>query len=303
MTHSAVPPSFYSRELLLAFSGGEYADFLAGGGRQLRPRLTRALELANLSPGMRVVDIGCGRGEITLHAARRGAVVTAVDFSAECLELTSATLALGPPDASARVHLSCADATALPVPDDSVHRVFFLDVAEHLRPWQLRQALAEVRRVLRPDGYTIIHTLPNRWALNFGYPLMRWLWPHLPAEPRSEYEKQVHVNELDPLQLSRALEEAGLHSRVWLENWTMVHARWAEGRRFADELRDRSYPVLRRWWIGPLTAAIMHTPLRLILANDIFALAWPRGGTTPACVWPRGWVEQAAKRLREAGIL
>lgn len=296
MARSPVPPACYSQDLLLTFSGDEYADFLADGGRRLRPRLARAVELANLVPNMHVLDIGCGRGEITLHTARRQALVTAIDFSAGCLQLTSSTLQLAPPATRTRVRLVRADAIRLPVADRSVHRAFFLDVAEHLQPWQLRQALAEIRRVLRPDGYAVIHTLPNRWALDIGYAFLRRLWPGLPAEPRSAYEQQVHVNELDPIRLSRALSEAGLQSRVWLESWTVAHARWGAGRRFADPLRDRAYPLLRRWWVHPVVKALMYTPLRLVLANDLFAIAWPQGRVAPASapVWPRGWSERVA---------
>jgi SAM-dependent methyltransferase len=261
---------------------------LRSGGRHLRPRLARALELANLTPAMHVLDIGCGRGEITLHAARLGATVIAVDFSPDCLQLTSATLQLGPPAARTQVHLVQADAGALPVADGSVHRLFCLDVAEHLQPWQLRQMLAEIKRVLRPDGYAVIHTLPNRWALEIGYPLLRWLWPGLPAGPRSAYEERVHVNELDPVRLFRVLSEAGLQSRVWVENWTPVHARWGTNRRFADPLREASYPLLRQWWVGPITQVLMRTPLGWILGNDLFAIAWPPGCPAPARVWARG---------------
>ena len=288
---ASAPPSLYSRDLLLTFSGDEYADFLAGGGRQLRPRLARALELARLASDMHVLDIGCGRGEITLHAACRGATVTAIDFSPDCLDLTSRTLELASPAERARVKLVRADATTLPVNDRSIHRVFFLDVAEHLQPWQLRQSLEEIRRVLCPDGYAVIHTLPNRWALDIGYQLMRRLSPNLPAEPRSAYERQVHVSELDLFRLSGALDEAGLHHRVWLENWTVDHARWGAGRQFADLLRDRSYPLLRGRWAGRLLGTLIRTPLRLVLANDLFAIAWPHGRRAPAPVWPRGWVE------------
>lgn len=291
-----VPPTLYSRDLLLTFSGAEHDDFLAGAGRILRPRLARAFELARLRPDMHVLDIGCGRGEITLHTARHGAIVTAMDFSADCLELTSQTLDLASPAVRARVRLVLADATALPVDESSVHRVFFLDVAEHLQPWQFRQALEEMRRVLQPHGYAVIHTLPNRWALDIGYRLMRWLWPAFPLQPRSAYERQVHVNELDIFRLSRALSEAGLHSRVWLENWTVAHAHWGAGRRFADPLRDRAYPLLRRRWSGPVLQALMYTPLRLVLANDLFAIAWPHGHPAPAPLWPRGWWERLALR-------
>lgn len=298
-----VPPALYSRDLLLTFSGEEYAGFLASGGRHLRPRLARTLDLARLAPDMHVLDVGCGRGEITLNAACQGAVVTAVDFSVDCLRLTAETLDLGPAAARNRVRLMRADATALPVPATSVHRVFFLDVAEHLHPWQLCQTLTEIRRVLTPGGYAVIHTLPNRWALDYGYRLLRRLWPSLPRQPRSTYEQQVHVNELDPAQLANALREAGLESQVWLENWTAAQARWRAGGQFADPLRQQSYPLLRRSWVPPIVTILMHTPLRLVFANDIFAIAWRSEAVGPAPVWPRAWTEKMTMQVIERNEL
>jgi SAM-dependent methyltransferase len=221
-----VPAALYSEDLLLAFTGGDYAAFLCTRGAALRPRLRRSLALARLRPGLRVLDLGCGRGEVTLHAAARGARVWALDYSPDCLRLTARTLALAPPAVRARVELVQADATALPLPAASVDRVLMLDVVEHLHPWQLARALREVRRVLRPDGWLVVHTVPNRWALQYGYPLLRLLRRNLPADPRTAYERQVHVNEQDPIGLRRLLQRCGFLPRVWLENLTVEQAAW-----------------------------------------------------------------------------
>ncbi len=282
----------YSKELLLSFSGDEYAAFLAAGGRRLRPRHARALELATIRPSMRVLDIGCGRGEVALHLARAGATVNAVDFSPDCLALTAQTLALGQAEERKRARLSGADAVALPFEDAVFDRVLFLDVAEHLLPWQLQCALGEIRRVLRQGGYAVIHTLPNRWALEIGYPLLRLVWPALPSCPRSAYERRVHVNELSLIDLHRALNAAGLEARVWLEGWTAIHAAWSQGCAFPDPVRRRAYPLLRRRAVRAIATLILHTPLRLIFANDLFAIAWPRGAPAPPPLWPRAWCER-----------
>ena len=289
--------ALYRREHLLRMSGDEYAAFVAAGGRWLRPRHARALELAAIQPGMRVLDLGCGRGEVTLHVARRGATVVATDLSPDALQLTAETLSLGPPDVRARASRCRMDAIALPFRDATFNRVLFLDVAEHLPPSALQRALEEIRRVLRPGGYAVIHTLPNRWALACGYPLLRLLWPRLPRVPRSTYERQVHINELTPVGLHRALRRAGLEGRVWLENWTTVHAAWSRGRCFADPVRDSVYPHLRGRWMRTIAAWLIHTPLRLILANDLFAIAWPRGTPMAPRRWPRAWTERGVLAL------
>ncbi len=246
---------------------------------------------------MRVLDLGCGRGELTLHLARQGTWVTAVDFSAACLQLTAETLSLGPLAAVRRVRLLRADATALPLPDQHFQRIFCLDVLEHLYPWQVQQALAEIRRLLTPDGYAIIHTLPNRWALDIGYPVLRWLWPTLPAQPRTGYEQQVHVNELQPVQLARSIKAAGLSWRVWIEDLTTAQARWSRDRAFSDPVRRQTYPLLRRWWVRPLVVLLMRTPLRLIFGNDLFAVVWPAGQKEPPVNWPPARFERLAYQI------
>ena len=113
-------PGRYSEELLRAFAGGEHEAFLAAGGRPLRPRLARSLDLARIAPGLPVVDLGCGRGEASAHAALRGARVTAVDYSPDALRMTgrSAEVVLDDAEAAAgRVRRVAASADALPLPD------------------------------------------------------------------------------------------------------------------------------------------------------------------------------------------
>lgn len=330
-----VSSSLYSAELLARFAAGEHSDFLAAGGRPLRPRLARALALARLRPGLAVVDIGCGRGEAAAYAARRGARVTALDYSLGGLGLArqsaeavrpawrgedqavgsacqverqtvgqasqverqavgsasqDANPALALPNRGVPVRLAAADATALPLANESADRVLLLDVVEHLRPWQMGALLAEVRRILKPDGYVIIHTLPNHWALNFAYPLLRLAVPSLPRSARSDYERAVHVNEQDPRSLARALRESGMAAHVWVEEWSTVHAARGRRRGYPDAARALGYPVLRRAWVERAARWAMRTPLKWVVANDLFAVAWPPGGAEagPSVGAPRG---------------
>jgi ubiquinone/menaquinone biosynthesis C-methylase UbiE len=232
--------------------------------------VARALALADLAPGLEVVDIGCGRGEAALHAARRGCRVTALDFSLEGLAMTGASARLGPPR---RVRLAAADASRLPLADGCADRVLLLDVVEHLTPGDLGRALAEVRRILAPAGRVVIHTLPNRHALA-AYQLVAPLVPGLPRDPRSGYERIVHVNEQSRGDLRRALGAAGFESRVWVEEWTTRNAAQRRGVRFPDRPRRDGYPVLARPVFRRLARLAMTTPLGPLVGNDLFALAW-----------------------------
>ncbi|MFN2115860.1 MAG: class I SAM-dependent methyltransferase [Anaerolineae bacterium] len=277
-----VPATLYSAELLATFAAGEHEAFVAAGGRPLRPRLARSLALADIRPGLRVVDVACGRGEALAHASRRGARAVGVDFSLPGLSITRETVAAVAAGAFASV--AAADATRLPLSSGCADRVLFLDIAEHLHDWQLARALGELRRILAPGGYVVIHTLPNRWALAAAYPLLRLWSRRLPVHVRSSYERAVHVNEQDPLTLRRTLAEAGLDCRVWVEEWTTRHAVSADPRVYPDRARAAGYPVLRRPEVRWAARAAMRTPARYLVANDIFALAWRRGDPAP----PRG---------------
>jgi SAM-dependent methyltransferase len=273
-----VPAARYSEEIVVRFAGPDYRDFVESGGARLRPRLARSLELAQLAPGVRLLDLGCGRGEVAVHAALRGARVTAVDYSADCVRLTRdavelvretrASLAL-----AGHVEVCLADATALPFPDSTFDRATLLDVVEHLHPWQLELTMREVHRVLKPGGFAVVHTVPNRWALTVGYPLLRLLRPSLPPDPRTDYEHDVHINEQDIVSLGRTLHAAGFHPRVWLENLTLEQARWQRNSNQFADVRGASYGFFRRPLVRGLARAALRTPLRLIACNDIYAIA------------------------------
>lgn len=91
-------------------------------------------------PGERILDLGCGDGELTKRIAQTGATVTGVDASAEMLE---AARALG-------IAAEEGNAERLPFAQESFEAVFS-NAALH---WVLDQdaMMAEARRVLKPGG-------------------------------------------------------------------------------------------------------------------------------------------------------
>ncbi|MGD8966530.1 MAG: class I SAM-dependent methyltransferase [Anaerolineae bacterium] len=197
-----------------------YEEFVCSEGRHLSRRLEQAFQVAEVAPGMRVLDIGCGRGEILRHCAKRGARAYGIDFSPVAAGL-AARLTEG--EGGARVSL--ADAKLLPFPSASFDRVLMFDLVEHLHPWELQQALAEVRRVLRPWGRLIIHTAPNAWYDRYAYPIVRFVrtlmgeGARYPEDPRAvtPANLDVHVNEQSALSLRDALSRARFQAQVWLD--------------------------------------------------------------------------------------
>lgn len=239
------------------------------------PFTERPLALAGLRPGDRVLDVGCGRGEIVFQSAARGATAVGVDYSQAALEIARTTREAHDAELRARTEFVHADASALPFAAKSFDRAFLLDVVEHLAPHELRAVLGEVRRVLTPEGLLVVHTSPNLWTRTYGYWLVRAVNavarrpapPHpvvaaygeLGADPDYDPNKiLLHINEQSVLSLKLALLRSGFRATVWLGDSGNLFA-GATGRRGA---------ILRRLY-GVLG-------LKLLFGSDIYAVARPR---------------------------
>jgi len=269
-----VAASAYDAEWIEAAWGeGANQALLRPGPIAARPRVRRAIELLALEPGTRVLDIACGRGEVPAIVCQRGGVGVGLDYSEAALAFARQVLAVHDP-AAASTGLVRADATALPFAAASFDRVSMLDIIEHLYPPQLEAMFREVGRVLKPGGYAVLHTLPNRWVYNFTYPLLHRLYPKVPRDPRGPFERRIHINEQDLPRLHRLLARVGLRQRLWLEQHIPAQARWNAARQdHHDDTRDAVYPMLAGW-AGRLFEWASATPLALVLCNDIFGVLW-----------------------------
>ncbi len=226
-------------------------EFLRSQGEVVTPRMAYALSLAEIVPGARTLDLGCGRGEMAWHCARRGAVAHGADYAAAALQI-AAGLQARARGAGHRYQLEQASADQLPYAAGAFRVVFMLDIVEHLQPPELLATLREVHRVLEIGGRLIVHTMPNADYYRWGYPMyrlaMRALGRRLPRNPRARwYRGETHVNIQSPASLRGALRAAGFAApRVWL---TPVSA-------------------------GPRARWVIGLPgLRRVLCNDILAVA------------------------------
>jgi SAM-dependent methyltransferase len=126
--------------------------------------LTIDFDRLGVLPGHALLDLGCGTGRHTFEALRRGANVVALDQSSADLRgvevMVTAMVQAGEvmaPDGPVTV---CADALALPFPDDSFDRVIASEILEHVPADS--SAIAEIVRVLRPGGLVAV-SVPRRW--------------------------------------------------------------------------------------------------------------------------------------------
>ena len=238
----SLPPDLYTEEYFLHACEG-YAEFAQSQGELLTRRLKLAFEVAGVTPGMRVLDVGCGRGEIVRHCAELGADAYGIDYAPVALDLARRTFAAAQ-HLAGKMGAARSDAKRLPFPSNYFDRVLMFDVVEHLYPWELAAGMEEVMRVLKPGGAFIVHTAPNVWYDRYAYPVVRLVrvlmgqgvqYPRNPRLLNVAANAEVHVNEQSGWSLWWTFRRAGFRRvRAWLnsppqnrqENALLAFARW-----------------------------------------------------------------------------
>ena len=218
-----------------------------------------------LRPGMRLLDVGCGPGTITMDLA----VVVGPDGTVTALERTEEALGLARGEAERRgttnVELVVGNAQALDLPDASFDVVHAHQVLQHLD--DPVQALREMRRVCRPGGLVAVRD--SDYAGFTWYPavpeLDRWL---------AVYSAVARSNSAEP--------DAGRRLLAWsraagLTDVTASSSTWC----YAS-------PMDRAWWGGLWADRIVD--------SDLARQAVDRGLATPAelAALADGWRRWAA---------
>jgi ubiquinone/menaquinone biosynthesis C-methylase UbiE len=158
---------------------------------QWRPRLVERALGAGAEP--RILDLGCGTGEMALAIARvrPGVKLVGVDGDADVLARAAGKARA----AGVELELHEALADRVPLADASVDCVVSTLMFHHLGPAAKRAALAEARRVLVPGGRLLVCDLGRA-----GDPLMRGAFfavqlldgfPNTRAHARGELPKIV----------------------------------------------------------------------------------------------------------------
>jgi len=127
-----------------------------------------ALSLSPFVKGLDVLEVGCGAGDFAIHLALQKAKVTAVDFSAEAIEIAKQKSK----KQNQQINFQVADAQSLPFANESFDLIFSCECLEHIP--DPRKAVNELYRVLKPSGYLILSTENYSNAMILGW-IVAWL--------------------------------------------------------------------------------------------------------------------------------
>jgi ubiquinone/menaquinone biosynthesis C-methylase UbiE len=133
------------------------------------------LDRAELQRGQRVLDVGCGTGNLVLSIKRCHPDVDVVGLDPDPKALARARRKLE--RAHLRVELDQGFANALRYEDASFDRVFSSFMFHHLDAQQQQAMLSEVRRVLEPSGrFELVDFAGREHAKQGSY--RNWLHSH-----------------------------------------------------------------------------------------------------------------------------
>lgn len=113
------------------------------------------IKMAQIKPGDRVLDAGCGTGDLTIAAkVRAGSTgkVFGIDAAPEMVEASLSKAAMASLDIEFRVGLI----ESLPFPNDYFDVVLSSLMMHHLPDDLKHKGLAEIYRVLKPGGHLIV---------------------------------------------------------------------------------------------------------------------------------------------------
>ncbi|MBI5943623.1 MAG: methyltransferase domain-containing protein [Chloroflexi bacterium] len=118
----------------------------------------KLIQHANIQPNMKVLDLGCGTGTLTLMLKRAHpeAQITGMDGDSQVLDIARNK------SRGTTIQWDEGLASSLPYPDSTFDRVVTSLVIHHLTKEDKRRAFKEVYRVLKPNG--------ELYVLDFGAP-------------------------------------------------------------------------------------------------------------------------------------
>jgi len=249
--HYDLSNAFYSLLLdeTMAYSCGYWTgtgpDY--GPADAQRDKLELVCRKLGLRPGARLLDIGCGWGSLTLHAAvRHGVRVTAVTLAREQAAYVRGQVAERGLEDLVEVHCrDYRDVTGLPDFRGDYDAVSTIEMGEHVGDAEYPAFTALLHSVLRPQGRALVQQMSRgSTAPGGGAFIESYIAPDMHMRPLGE---TVALLEGAGLEV-RDVESMREHYVLTVEAWhRTLEERWSE---FTALVGEETARVWRLYLVG-----------------------------------------------------
>jgi|GEM_PF-3034450 len=269
----SVPAKVYDESYYRNINDGG-AVFFKTKGKSLSRRMRLSLKHAKIQKSDVVLDFGCGRGDLVFYLAPQCKSIIGVDYSQDAIKICE-SMKNKYYKKFTNISFYRSAIKNLKLNDNSLDKVFLLDVVEHLYPDELSLLLHKLFKAMKKDAVLVVHTCPNTNFYKYGYPVIRFFYPvlrlfppfrklldtkpnwkglkRLPKNPEANSHNEIgHVNEMNPKRMKFVLQNIGFRVKV------------------------KTYPFSRELdslVIKLAYAILLLPPLKLMFSADIIAIA------------------------------
>jgi cyclopropane fatty-acyl-phospholipid synthase-like methyltransferase len=188
----------------------EFKSF-EGRFEQLIDKFQMILGYLDLNKSLKLLDIGCGRGEMVIYHTLNGGEATGIDFSDEAIKLARSKA--DELKAGCKFQINSFENIEENVKYD---RIISIDFIEHIAIEEGKTFFKKCYSLLKPGGRLLVYTFPNTIRRRFGYKLIRALsiikgkpMPKKEPDTISDHYKQYHLNEQNYFSLRKSAINAG----------------------------------------------------------------------------------------------
>ncbi|KOS57405.1 SAM-dependent methyltransferase [Rhodococcus rhodochrous] len=179
-----------------------------------------------LTPGMRVLDVGCGWGTFALHAARHyGARVVGVTLSREQADYARARMVGAGVDESVQIRVQ----DYRDVTDGPYDAIASIGMAEHVGAAMLATYAADLFALLRPQGRLLNHAISRRPGTSATFSktsfIDRYVFPDGEILPLATMVEALEGAGFEVRDVESLREHYAATLRAWVGN---LEANWDE---------------------------------------------------------------------------
>ena len=251
---------------------------LEGAQRDKLELISRKL---GLSPGRRLLDVGCGWGSMAIHAAREhGVSVVGITLSQE--QAAYARKRVADEGLTDRVEIRVQDYRD--VTDGPYDAISSIGMAEHVGSERYLEYAEDLFRLLRPGGRLLNHQIARRphrdeSAYSVDAFIDSYVFPDGELAPVGTTVTQLERAGFEVRDVESIREHYALTLRRWVVN---LEAEWARAVRLAGAGRARVW----RLYMAASALAFEHNRIGV---NQVLAVRAPDSGASGLPLRSRTW--------------